>query len=416
MVLPVRVGDSFVADSNHFAQGVVFAVDSGAHVVQEALGAVNNTSFARAAIDYAWSNDVPVIASAADEESFHHNCAGGQPPHHHGELGDPLRRASGFTMSPHVVSLPERLHELRRQHRRRDRVVVVLVGGDRARLGHRRAAHLGGARPRRRGHARSRAATDPTGAVHPLSADEVAQLLTMTADDIDFSRRPGRVASSSRAFGIESHALRVAARLGPVLRLRPRQRPPRRRTRWRAARVPPEADLLDARLVADPRPRAHAGGHRHRRCGRDARRAATAGSSPRAAACSRREDRFATDRVAPSGITRAARSRHAGVVVDRRHGAALRDRSRRRPARPRRAARRRPTTRPTRSPSRCASASPTTPAGAARRGARSTCITIPTCVAASRSRSAAAASRRRSSSACAARRRAARSATPGSSS
>src|SRR5581483_1904776 len=28
---------------------------------------------------------------------------------------------------------------------------------------------------------------DPTGAVHPLSADEVAQLLTMTADDIDFS-------------------------------------------------------------------------------------------------------------------------------------------------------------------------------------------------------------------------------------
>ena len=53
LVMPVRVGDSFVADSNLFAQGVVFAVDSGAHVVQEALGAVNNTSFARAAIEYA---------------------------------------------------------------------------------------------------------------------------------------------------------------------------------------------------------------------------------------------------------------------------------------------------------------------------------------------------------------------------
>src|SRR5262249_33500026 len=72
MVLPVRVGDSFIADSNLFAQGVVFAVDSGAHVVQEALGALNNTSFARAAIEYAWSHDVPMIASAADEESFHH--------------------------------------------------------------------------------------------------------------------------------------------------------------------------------------------------------------------------------------------------------------------------------------------------------------------------------------------------------
>ena len=34
MVLPVRVGDSFIADGNLFAQGVVFAVDSGAHIVQ----------------------------------------------------------------------------------------------------------------------------------------------------------------------------------------------------------------------------------------------------------------------------------------------------------------------------------------------------------------------------------------------
>src|SRR4029079_8449846 len=73
MVLPIRVGDSFIADSNLFAQAVVFAVDSGVQVVQEALGAVNNSSFARAAIDYAYANDVPVIASAAHEERFHHN-------------------------------------------------------------------------------------------------------------------------------------------------------------------------------------------------------------------------------------------------------------------------------------------------------------------------------------------------------
>ena len=36
MTLPVRVGDSFVADVNSFAQGVVFSVDSGAAVIQEA--------------------------------------------------------------------------------------------------------------------------------------------------------------------------------------------------------------------------------------------------------------------------------------------------------------------------------------------------------------------------------------------
>ena len=46
--MPVRVGDSFVADVNSFAQGVVFAVDSGAAVVQEALGTYNQSAFAQA--------------------------------------------------------------------------------------------------------------------------------------------------------------------------------------------------------------------------------------------------------------------------------------------------------------------------------------------------------------------------------
>src|SRR5262245_18243832 len=73
MLLEVRVGDSFVAEANAFAQGVVFAVDSGAAVVQEALGTLNNTSFGQQAVDYAYGNGVVVIASAADEESSHHN-------------------------------------------------------------------------------------------------------------------------------------------------------------------------------------------------------------------------------------------------------------------------------------------------------------------------------------------------------
>ena len=40
-VLNVRVGDSFVVDVNDFAMGVIFSVDSGAHVIQEALGSIN---------------------------------------------------------------------------------------------------------------------------------------------------------------------------------------------------------------------------------------------------------------------------------------------------------------------------------------------------------------------------------------
>ncbi len=74
--LMVRVGDSFVADGNDFAQGTVFGVDSGASVIQEALGAVNNTPFSQAAINYAYDNNTVIIASAADELSFHHNFPG----------------------------------------------------------------------------------------------------------------------------------------------------------------------------------------------------------------------------------------------------------------------------------------------------------------------------------------------------
>jgi hypothetical protein len=72
-ILPIRVSDSYVADVNHFAQAVVFAVDSGAKVVNEALGSINNTPFAREAVAYALAHDVSFAASAADENSFHHN-------------------------------------------------------------------------------------------------------------------------------------------------------------------------------------------------------------------------------------------------------------------------------------------------------------------------------------------------------
>ena len=75
-VLMIRTGDSFIVDSQDYAQSVIFAVDSGASVVQEALGALNNTTFMRRAMDYAYEKNVLVVASAADENSRHHNMPG----------------------------------------------------------------------------------------------------------------------------------------------------------------------------------------------------------------------------------------------------------------------------------------------------------------------------------------------------
>jgi hypothetical protein len=73
MFIPLRVGDSFVADENKFAQAVIYAVDNGILVVQEALGTLNNSNIAQKAIDYAYNHGVTIIASAADEAAQHHN-------------------------------------------------------------------------------------------------------------------------------------------------------------------------------------------------------------------------------------------------------------------------------------------------------------------------------------------------------
>ncbi|MEA2472290.1 MAG: hypothetical protein QOE06_205, partial [Thermoleophilaceae bacterium] len=78
-VLPLRVGDSFVADSSRFGQAVIYATDNGISVVQEALGTLNNTQLARRAIDYAYNHGVVVMASAADEAAQHHNYVSSLP-------------------------------------------------------------------------------------------------------------------------------------------------------------------------------------------------------------------------------------------------------------------------------------------------------------------------------------------------
>lgn len=77
--IPLRVGDSFIADVNRFAQAVLYAVDNGILVVQEALGAINNTTLSRQAVNYAYRHGVTVIASAADEAAQHNNWPSSLP-------------------------------------------------------------------------------------------------------------------------------------------------------------------------------------------------------------------------------------------------------------------------------------------------------------------------------------------------
>lgn len=72
--IPLRVGNSFIADSNDFAKAVIYGADHGAKVIQEALGTINQSAFSKAAIDYAYSKGSIIMASMADENSRHHNA------------------------------------------------------------------------------------------------------------------------------------------------------------------------------------------------------------------------------------------------------------------------------------------------------------------------------------------------------
>ena len=134
MVIHMRVGDSFIADSNRFAQAAIYAADNGVDVIQEALGTLNNSSLSRAAVEYAYEHGVTVIASAADEAAQHHNWPSSLP---HVILVNSIEKYDlALTPGEPLVPPVQRLHELLVQDHGRDPERELLLGCDRPRVRH----------------------------------------------------------------------------------------------------------------------------------------------------------------------------------------------------------------------------------------------------------------------------------------
>jgi hypothetical protein len=189
LLLEVRVGDSFVAEANAFAQGVVFAVDSGARVVQEALGTLNNTSFGQQAVDYAYHNGVVVIASAADEESSHHNYPANY--NHTVQVNSVTRYAdlAGFTQSP-----PSYLY-LNGCTNYGAHIALSVASSSCSSEATGLSSGMAGLvlsaalNAIDRGMLTPYPRDDGSPAPFPLSAEEIKQILIQTADDINFDAR-----------------------------------------------------------------------------------------------------------------------------------------------------------------------------------------------------------------------------------
>jgi hypothetical protein len=72
-IMPLRVWDTFVVDTNMFALGTVYATDNGADVVEGAVGGLLNSSFARGALSYADRRGVALTLVSSDINSANHN-------------------------------------------------------------------------------------------------------------------------------------------------------------------------------------------------------------------------------------------------------------------------------------------------------------------------------------------------------
>ena len=72
-VMPLRVWDSFVVDTNLYSLGLVYAADNGASVAEGAVGGLLNSQFARRAFSYADRRGLALMLVSSDINSANHN-------------------------------------------------------------------------------------------------------------------------------------------------------------------------------------------------------------------------------------------------------------------------------------------------------------------------------------------------------
>ena len=72
-LLPIRIGDSFITTGAIAADGIEFAMASGASAVGMALGVMTNPPVLQDAMAAAWGEGTLIVVAAGDENSFHRN-------------------------------------------------------------------------------------------------------------------------------------------------------------------------------------------------------------------------------------------------------------------------------------------------------------------------------------------------------
>jgi len=72
-IVPIRIGDAFVADGHRVAMAINYSVDIGARSIGMATGGLTHDVGVRQAVNYAESHNVVLVGAAGDENGYHHN-------------------------------------------------------------------------------------------------------------------------------------------------------------------------------------------------------------------------------------------------------------------------------------------------------------------------------------------------------
>ncbi|MEA2465996.1 MAG: hypothetical protein QOJ57_122, partial [Thermoleophilaceae bacterium] len=72
-IMPLRIWDTFVSDANTFAQGILYATDNGAQVIEGANGSLYHSAFSEAASEYAYDHGAVQTYSGDDLNTGNHN-------------------------------------------------------------------------------------------------------------------------------------------------------------------------------------------------------------------------------------------------------------------------------------------------------------------------------------------------------
>src|SRR6184192_1705852 len=230
-VAPIRIWDTFVADTNNFALCMLYAADNGIDVIEAAIGGLTTTEFAQAATQYAYEHGVALMEVSSDLNTADHN----NPTNFNNTIfvKGVVADAEGASMDVNRPPFPQVALTAPVGTWLRDSNLTQYGGHAHIDMkgvtGSECTGQAAGAAGLLKSYARQRGT--------PLTSNEVKQILTLTADDVLPGDTVGTGAPDPSQLGWDQHFgygrvnLRAALeRLGvPALGI--------------AAKIPPEATL-----------------------------------------------------------------------------------------------------------------------------------------------------------------------------